>query len=55
MIAIVVLIPLGSDSSEGKTFATVGLILALIAAQAVTRVALAVKSAAVPDVLAART
>ena len=54
VIAIVVLIPLGSDSSEGKTAATVGLILALIAAQAVTRVALAVKSAAVPDVLSGK-
>ncbi|MEP6758356.1 MAG: MFS transporter [Actinomycetota bacterium] len=54
VIAVVVLIPLGSDSSEGKTFATVGLILALIAAQAVTRVALAVKSAAVPDVLSGK-
>jgi hypothetical protein len=54
VIAVVVLIPLGSDSSEGKTAATVGLILALIAAQAVTRVALAVKSAAVPDVLSGK-
>jgi hypothetical protein len=50
VIAVVVLIPLGSDSSEGKTFATIGLILALIAGQAVARVALAVKSAALPDV-----
>jgi MFS family permease len=50
VIAVVVLIPLGSESSEGKTFATLGLIVALIAAQAVARVALAVKSAALPDV-----
>ena len=50
IIAIVVLIPLGSDSSEGKAFATAGLILALIAAQAVARIALAVKGAALPDV-----
>jgi hypothetical protein len=50
VIAVVVLIPLGSESSEGKTFATIGLIVALIAAQAVARVALAVKSAALPDV-----
>ena len=50
VIAVVVLIPLGSHSSEGKTFATLGLILALIAAQSVTRIALAVKSAALPDV-----
>jgi Major Facilitator Superfamily len=51
VIALVVVLPLGSDSSEGKTVATVGLILALIAAQAVARIALAVKSAAMPDVL----
>jgi len=51
VIAFVVLIPLGSESSEGKAFATMGLILALIAAQAVARVALAVKSAALPDVV----
>ena len=44
------MIPLGSQSSEGKTFATLGLILALIAAQSVARIALAVKSAALPDV-----
>ena len=50
LIAVVVVLPLGSESSEGKVFATIGLILALIAAQAVARVALAVKSAALPDV-----
>jgi len=50
VIAVVVLIPLGSQSSEGKVVATAGLIIALIAAQAVARVALAVKSAALPDV-----
>jgi hypothetical protein len=50
VIAVAVLIPLGSKSSEGKTLATVGLIVALISAQAVARVALAVKSAALPDV-----
>jgi MFS family permease len=50
VIAVVVLIPLGSQSSEGKVAATAGLIIALIAAQAVARVALAVKSAALPDV-----
>ncbi len=49
-VAVVVLIPLGSQSSEGKTLATLGLILALIAAQSVARIALAVKSAALPDV-----
>jgi MFS family permease len=50
VIAVVVLIPLGSQSSEGKAGATIGLIVALIAAQAVARIALAVKSAALPDV-----
>ena len=50
VVAVVVLIPLGSQSSEGKTAATIGLIVALIAAQAVARIALAVKSAALPDV-----
>ncbi|MDP9185343.1 MAG: MFS transporter, partial [Actinomycetota bacterium] len=54
VIAVVVLIPLGSDSSEGKAGATIGLIVALIAAQAVARVALAVKSAALPDVSSGR-
>ncbi len=53
-IAVVVLIPLGSESSEGKTVATVGLILALIAGQAVARIALAMKSAAIPDVLSGK-
>ena len=51
VIAVVVVLPLGADSSEGKTVATIGLILALIAGQAIARVALAVKSAAMPDVL----
>lgn len=54
LVAVVDLIPLGNSSSEGKTFATFGLILALIAAQAVARIALAVKSAAVPDVLSGK-
>jgi Major Facilitator Superfamily len=54
LIAIVVVLPLHSGTSEGKTLATVGLIVALIAAQAVARVALAVKSAALPDVSGGR-
>jgi hypothetical protein len=54
LIAAIVVLPLGSQTSEGKTFATLGLILALIAAQAVARVALAVKSAALPDVSSGR-
>jgi predicted MFS family arabinose efflux permease len=54
VIALAVVIPLGSESSEGNTVATLGLIVALIAAQAVARVALAVKSAALPDVSSGR-
>src|SRR5262249_20703532 len=54
VIAVVVVLPLGSGTSEGKTAATLGLIVALIAAQAVARVALAVKSAAMPDVSSGR-
>jgi hypothetical protein len=54
VIAVVVVLPLHSGTSEGKTEATLGLILALIAAQAVARVALAVKSAALPDVSSGR-
>jgi hypothetical protein len=54
LIAVVVVLPLHSGTSEGKTLATLGLIVALIAAQAVARVALAVKSAAMPDVSSGR-
>lgn len=54
VIAAFVLLPLGEGTSEGKAGATVGLILALLAAQAVVRVALAVKSAAIPDVLSGK-
>ena len=38
LIAIVVLAPLGDGTTEGKTCPTIGLILALLAAQAVVRV-----------------
>jgi Major Facilitator Superfamily len=54
VIAIVVLAPLGDGTTEGKAGATIGLILALLAAQAVVRVILAVKSAAIPDVLSGK-
>jgi MFS family permease len=53
-VAIVVLLPLGSDTTQGHVADTAALVLALIAAQAVARVALAVKSAAIPDVLSGR-
>ena len=54
VIAIVVLAPLGDGTTEGKAGPTIGLILALLAAQAVVRVILAVKSAAIPDVLSGK-
>ena len=50
-VALLVLIPLGGDSTEGNPGATAALIVGLLASQAVVRVALAVKSAALPDVL----
>jgi MFS family permease len=53
-VAIAVILPLGTDTSEGNVGATVALILGLLAAQACVRVALAVKSAAIPDVLSGR-
>jgi hypothetical protein len=46
-----VLIALGDRTSEGNVGATVALVVTLLAAQAVVRVVLAVKSAALPDVL----
>jgi len=54
VIAIAVILPLGDGTSEGKTGTTIALILALLAAQAVVRVVLAVKSAAIPDVLSGK-
>jgi hypothetical protein len=54
VVAVAVILPLGSDTSEGQVGATVALIVALLAAQAVVRVALAVKSAAIPDVLSGK-
>lgn len=53
-VAILVLLPLGKDTSEGNAGATAALILGLLAAQAVVRVVLAVKSAAIPDVLSGK-
>ena len=54
VVAVLVILPLGSGTSEGKTGTTIALIVALLAAQAVVRVALAVKSAAIPDVLSGK-
>ncbi len=50
-VAVLVMLPLGKATSEGNVGATFGLILALLAAQGCVRVVLAVKSAAIPDVL----
>jgi MFS family permease len=54
VVAVFVLLPLGTDSTEGNGVATAALIVGLLASQAVVRVALAVKSAAIPDVLSGK-
>ena len=54
VVAVAVLVPLGSDTTEGKAFATGALIAGLLAVQACVRIALAVKSAAMPDVLSGK-
>jgi MFS family permease len=54
VVALAVLLPLGPGSTEGNVGATAALIGGLLAAQAVIRVTLAVKSAAIPDVLSGR-
>ena len=54
VVAVTVILPLGSGTSEGKAGTTIALIVALLAAQAVVRVALAVKSAAIPDVMSGK-
>jgi MFS family permease len=54
VVAVLVLLPLGKDSTEGNAGATAALIVGLLFSQAVVRVALAVKSAAIPDVLSGK-
>ncbi|MGZ8579923.1 MAG: MFS transporter [Actinomycetota bacterium] len=54
VVALAVLAPLGSDTTQGKTFATGALIVGLLAVQACVRIALAVKSAAMSDVLSGK-
>ena len=49
-----VLLPLGSADHRGQGRATAGLVVALLAAQPCVRVVLAVKSAAIPDVLSGK-
>ena len=54
VVAVAILLPLGEGSTEGDVGATAALIVGLLAGQAVIRVTLAVKSAAIPDVLSGR-
>jgi MFS family permease len=54
VVAAAVLLPLGEGTSEGHTSTTLLLILGLLVAQAAVRVILAVKSAAMPDVLSGK-
>jgi MFS family permease len=54
VVAVAVLLPLGGETTEGRVGQTAALIVGLLAAQAVVRVMLAVKSAAIPDVLSGR-
>jgi len=54
LVAFVVLLPLGSGTSEGRIAATAGLVVGLLVVQSVARVVLALKSAAIPDVLAGK-
>ena len=54
VVALAVMLPLGKETSEGNVGATVALIVGLLFIQGCTRVALAVKSAAIPDVLSGK-
>jgi MFS family permease len=54
VVAIAVLLPLGAGTTEGNVPQTAALILGLLAAQGVIRVTLAVKAAAIPDVLSGK-
>jgi hypothetical protein len=51
VLAVAIMLPLGKDTSEGNVGATIGLVIAMLVSQAVVRIALAVKSAALPGVL----
>ena len=50
-IAVLVMLPLGDQTSEGRIGFTAALILGMLVMQACVRIVLAVKSAALPDVL----
>jgi sugar phosphate permease len=51
VLALAIMLPLGKETSEGNVVATIGLVVAMLVSQAVVRIALAVKSAALPEVL----
>jgi len=53
-VALIAMLPLGKATTEGDVGATVALVIGLLAAQGCVRVALAVKSAAMPDVLSGK-
>ena len=53
-VALIAMLPLGKATTEGDVVATVALVIGLLAAQGCVRVALAVKSAAMPDVLSGK-
>lgn len=53
-VALGALLPLGGETSEGRVGITAALIAGMLVMQACVRVVLAVKSAAMPDVLAGR-
>ncbi|MGZ8579098.1 MAG: MFS transporter, partial [Actinomycetota bacterium] len=55
LVAIFVLLPLNGETTEGEpVYVFWGLVLGLLAVQAATRLTLAVKSAALPDVLSGK-
>jgi len=54
LVALIAMIPLGKATSEGDVGATIALVIGLLAAQGCVRVVLAVKSAAMPDVLSGK-
>jgi MFS family permease len=54
LVAAGALLPLGDDTSEGKVGITIALIVGMLVMQACIRIVLAVKSAAMPDVLSGK-
>ncbi len=54
LVALGALLPLGDDTSEGRIAITAALIVGMLVMQACVRIVLAVKSAALPDVLSGK-